>query len=56
MEIKKMEETKETKKAIELIEVPTQTDLAFKIGEEVLNLHQMICRMANDVSEINKKL
>jgi len=49
-------EIKETKQDVELIEVPTQTELAYKVGEEVLNMPQIICRMANKIESIEKKL
>jgi len=51
-----MTEKKEIKERFELVEVTTQTGLAFKDNsdESVLDLNQVILRMANDIEKIRK--
>jgi len=47
---------KETTPEVELVEVPTQTDIAFKKDEKVMSMHQVICDIYNLLLNINKKL
>lgn len=47
---------KETKDEVEIVEVPTQTAPAFKIGEEVFNEFQAIQKILNILIKIEKKL
>ena len=51
-----MENENKTKLDVELVEVPTQTDLAFKKDEKVLNMHEVICDIYNLLIQIEKKL
>ena len=47
---------KEKKPEVELVEVPTQHELAFKKGEEVLSSPQVLCNIYNLLLDINQKL
>ena len=47
---------KEIKDEVELIEVPTQTAPAFKVGEEILDANKLLCKIANDIASIKRKL
>ena len=47
---------KEIKPEVELIEVPTQTDLAFKKDEKIVSMPKAICEIWNLLLDINKKL
>jgi len=47
---------KEIKDEVEIVDVPTQTAPAFKIGEEVFSEHQAIQKILNILMKIERKL